>query len=82
MSYVAEIGEIYAADVAYQHLTRLAVIDVLNCERFAKVAEDSSRQTVGVGADEAHVVLVADRIEGLLLTVQKIRRDDHLRLEL
>ena len=68
------------ADVAHQHLTRLAVIDVLHRERFAKVAEDSSGQTVGVRADEAHVVFVADRIECLLLTVQQIRRNNHLRL--
>ena len=66
------------ADIAYQHLTRLAVIDVLYCERFAKVAEDPSGQTVGVRTDEAHVVFVADRIELLLFAVQKVRRNHHL----
>ena len=81
MSYVREWEREYAADIAHQHLTRLAVIDVRHCEGFAKVAEDSCCQTVSVCADEAHVVFVADRIESLLLAVLKIRCNNHLALK-
>ena len=80
MSYVGEWEREYAADIAHQYLTRLAVIDVRHCEGFAKVAEDSCCQTVSVCADEAHVVFVADRIESLLLAVLKIRCNNHLAL--
>ena len=78
MSYVTADKKNNATDVAPQHLSRFAVIDVLHREGIAKVAENPSGQTVGVRADEAHIVLVANGVQGLLLAVQKVRRNDHL----
>ena len=75
---MGECEKRYAADVAYQHLTRLAVIDVRHREGFTKVAEDSRCQTVGVCTNEAHVVFVADRVKFLLLSAQKVRSNNHL----
>ena len=69
----------YVADVADKDGSRLGIVNVAHGEAVAEIAEDTSGQTERVCADEADVVLVANRVQRLLILVHQVCDDHHLR---
>ena len=69
----------YVADIADEDGAGLGIVNVAHGEAVAEIAEDTSGQTEGVCADEADVVLVADRVQRLLILVHQVCDDHHLR---
>ena len=69
----------YVADVADEDSAGLGIVNVAHGEAVAEIAEDASGQTERVRADETDVVLVADRVQRLLILVHQVRDDHHLR---